>query len=252
VNSFKVTIAYDGGGFVGWQRQADGVSVQGLIEGALSALDERAVTVAGAGRTDAGVHALGQVASFSLERAIECDVLVRALNAHLPAEVRVVSADAVPPTFHARFGATSKTYRYRIWTGPVVSPFERAYVWHVPGPLSIEAMQEAAQALEGRRDFAAFQAAGRAPGSTERTVTSSLVAFDRADDCEGLLTYTVTGDGFLRHMVRTIVGSLVEIGRGRRAAAWMAQIVASRDRAQAGPTAPAHGLFLVRVDYPVG
>jgi tRNA pseudouridine38-40 synthase len=246
--SFKITIAYDGSPFVGWQRQATGTSIQGLIEDALRELDGRDVPVAGAGRTDAGVHALGQVASFTLARGASPDVVVRSLNAKLPAEVRIVSAEEVPVSFHARFNATSKTYRYRLWNADVPSPFERAYVWHVPGVLDVAAMAVAARLVEGRHDFAAFQTTGGASGPTERVVsTSTLTGPDEA----GLITYQVTGDGFLRHMVRAIAGTLVEVGRGRQRPEWMRDVIASRDRSQAGKTAPAHGLFLVRVDYGV-
>ncbi len=243
---FKITIAYDGGPFVGWQRQAEGTSIQGLIEDALRELDDREVTVTGAGRTDAGVHALGQVASFSLARTdIAPDVIVRSLNAKLPQEIRIKSAEAVPASFHARFSARSKTYRYRLSNADVPSPFDRAYVWHVPGALDVDAMAAAARLVEGRHDFAAFQTVGGAGGPTERVITRSTL---QAGDA-GLITYDVTGEGFLRHMVRAIVGTLMEVGRGRQRPEWIRDVIASRDRAQAGRTAPAHGLFLVRVDY---
>lgn len=243
--SFKITIAYDGGAFVGWQRQAAGTSIQGLIEDALRELDDRDVAVAGAGRTDAGVHAIGQVASFTIVRDTPADVIVRLLNAKLPPEVRIRSAEEVPATFHARFEATAKTYRYRLWNADVLDPFERAYAWHVPGPLDVAAMSRAAHFVEGRHDFAAFQTVGGTGGPTERMITSSTLTATT----DGLLTYDVTGDGFLRHMVRAIVGTLMEIGRGRQRPEWICDLIASRDRAQAGRTAPAHGLFLVRVDY---
>src|SRR5262245_24633647 len=173
--TFRVTLAYDGTGLVGWQRQALGTSVQGLIEDALREFDDRAVAVIGAGRTDAGVHALAQAASFSLERTIAPDVLVRALNAKLPEHVRVTSASRAPDGFHARFAARSKTYQYRIWTDPVLSPFEVRYAWHLTGPLDLQAMSAAAQLLEGHHDFAAFQAAGSDVATTARTVFSSSV-----------------------------------------------------------------------------
>ena len=243
--SFRITIAYDGGPFVGWQRQAAGTSIQGLIEGALRKLDGREVTVTGAGRTDAGVHAMGQVASFTLVRETPPEVVLRSLNARLPPEIRIVAAEDVPASFHARFNATSKTYRYRIWNADVLSPFERAYAWHVPGALDIDGMATAARLVEGRHDFAAFQTVGGASGPTERVITSSTLAAGSDD----LLTYDVTGDGFLRHMVRAIVGTLVEVGRGRQRPEWMRDVIASRDRSRAGKTAPAHGLFLMRVDY---
>jgi len=243
--TFKITIAYDGAPFVGWQRQAAGTSIQGLIEEALGELDGRDVTVLAAGRTDAGVHALGQVASFTLVRDIAPGVVLRSLNAKLPPEIRVRSAEDAPAAFHARFAATAKTYRYRLWNADVLDPFERAYAWHVPGSLDVAAMAEAARFVEGEHDFAAFQTVGGAAGPTTRAISRSTVSA-----CgDGLLTYEVTGDGFLRHMVRAIVGTLLEVGRGRRRPEWMRDVIASRDRAQAGRTAPPHGLFLLRVDY---
>jgi tRNA pseudouridine38-40 synthase len=245
--NYKIVLAYDGTDFVGWQRQANGTSIQGVLEDVLRDLDQRDVTVAGAGRTDAGVHALGQVAAFSLTRALTADAVVGALNAHLPDAIRVLSAEEVAPEFHPRFGARTKAYRYRIWNGDVVSPFERRYVWHVPGALDVEAMLAAAGCLVGAHDFAAFQASGASTSTTERVVSSLRVA--RQPNHEPLVYYEVTGGGFLRHMVRIIVGTLVEIGRGRRPVAWMSDVLASRDRAAAGPTAPPGGLFLVGVEY---
>jgi tRNA pseudouridine38-40 synthase len=202
---FKLTLAYDGTGFVGWQRQASGRSIQGTIEDALRELDGRPVAVAGAGRTDAGVHALGQVASFSLERSMAPDALVRALNARLPEQVRALSAAAVADDFHARFGARAKRYRYRIWNADLLDPFERQYAWHVVGRLDVDRMEAAARYLEGRHDFAAFQAAGGATRTTEREVHASRITTEVGS---ALITYEVSGNGFLRHMVRTIVGTL--------------------------------------------
>jgi tRNA pseudouridine38-40 synthase len=255
----KLTIAYDGTGLVGWQRQATGTSVQALLEDALLPLNHAPVTVVGAGRTDAGVHALAQVASVTLARAIEPASVVRAVNMRLPPSVRVLTAERVESDFHARFRAIAKTYRYRIWNGEVVSPFERPYVWHVAGPvLDRAAMADAARRLVGRHDFAAFQSAGSDAETTERTVfASDLHEGDErcpgpASDRDGasLVVYEIRGDGFLRHMVRAIVGSLVEIGRGRRPPSWIDEVLTSRDRHEAGRTAPSSGLFLVRVEYP--
>lgn len=261
--TFRLTIAYDGGGYAGWQRQSSGTSIQELLEHALEELDGRPVPVVGAGRTDAGVHALCQEARVSIERAVDGGTLVRALNARLPPAIRVLSAIEVPGDFHARFAARSKSYRYRVWNQEVLSPFEHGYVWHVPAPaLDREAMAAAAALLEGRHDFAAFQAAGSGSTSTERVVFSSRVRMSaatgrdvpsRTDDLAGserpLILYEIRGNGFLRHMVRTIVGTLVEIGRGRRSAGWVTEVLASKDRARAGPTAPPDGLFLVGVEY---
>ena len=251
---FKITLAYDGASYVGWQRQDNGVSIQAQIEDALRALDGRDVTVTGAGRTDAGVHALGQVAAFSLARELEPEAVARALNGHLPRDIRVIAAEQAPTGFHPQFSAHRKTYRYRIWNDEVMSPFEREYAWHLPGPLDIDAMSAAARRLEGRHDFAAFQAAGSAVATTEREVFESVFRVSHPapgtrHEAPHVLCYEITGTGFLRHMVRIIVGSLVEVGRGRRTTEWLAGVIEARDRTLAGPTAPPQGLFLVGVDY---
>jgi tRNA pseudouridine38-40 synthase len=242
--TFKLTLAYDGTDYIGWQRQATGVSIQGLLEDALREFDDRDVAVAGAGRTDAGVHALGQVASCSLDRTIDPPTLVRALNHKLPHDVRVRRAREMPPSFHARFDAHQKTYRYRLWNESVFSPFQRRYAWHLPGALDIAAMRDAARLVEGTHDFAAFQGQGSDTPTTTRTVTQMRIV-----DCGSRIDFEITGNGFLRHMVRTLVGTLVEIGRGRRDSRWISDVIASRDRNQAGQTAPAHGLFLVSVQH---
>jgi tRNA pseudouridine38-40 synthase len=243
--TFKLTLAYDGTGLVGWQRQAAGVSVQELVEEACGELDGRAVTVVAAGRTDAGVHALGQVATVSLVRVMAPRSLVAAINARLPPAVRVLQAAEVAPDFHPRFHARRKTYRYRIWNAGIVSPFERLYSWHVPAELDIASMRAAARAIEGTHDFGAFRAAGSDSSGSVRSVFVS----DVQAGADALVVYEISGDGFLRHMVRTIVGTLVEVGRGRRSRQSMAEILASRDRGRAGPTAPPEGLFLTRVEY---
>jgi tRNA pseudouridine38-40 synthase len=253
MTAFRITLSYDGTDYVGWQRQANGVSVQAVIEDALRVLDGRDVIVTGAGRTDAGVHALGQVAGFTIARELTSAALVRALNGHLPETIRVLAAEEVPPDFHPRFAARVKTYRYRLWSAEVMNPFERRYAWHVPPPLDVAAMAAAARLVEGRHDFAAFQASGSSVATTERDVLESVFRTPQTDpgtSNAALLCYEITGTGFLRHMVRIIVGSLVEIGRHRRAVDWIGDAIASRQRAAAGPTAPAHGLFLVRVEYP--
>ncbi len=240
------------------------MSIQALVEDALSTIEGRPVAVTGAGRTDAGVHALGQVASTVLTHRIDAASLRRALNAMLPPDVRVLAVEETPDGFHARYHARAKTYRYAIWNAEVASPFERRYAWHVPRPLAVAPMVAAARAVEGRHDFAAFQGTGSATATTDRTVFASTLRVAADGDrywfvagggangasSEGrLLVYEVTGDGFLRHMVRTIVGTLVEIGAGRRDAGDMAAAVLSRDRRAAGPTAPACGLCLVGVAY---
>lgn len=247
MRNLKLTLQYDGTNYVGWQRQATGTSIQGLLEDALEPIAGTRVTVHGAGRTDAGVHALAQVASVAFGGVLEPAVLARALNAMLPTDVRVLSVVDVPPGFHARFSATGKTYEYRIVNGPIVSPFLVRYVWHLPHTLRVDAMKSASTHLVGCHDFAAFQGAGSDVGSSKRTIWSIEWQDGRGHDVP--LVIRIRGDGFLRHMVRNIVGSLVDIGAGRWPPERMVEILASRDRARAGVTAPPQGLFLTTVDY---
>lgn len=245
--TLKLTLQYDGTHYVGWQRQTEGTSIQGLLEAALQPLAGAPVTVHGAGRTDAGVHALGQVASVTMATTLDGGTLVRALNAVLPPDVRVTAVEDAPAEFHARFSATGKVYEYRIVNAPVVSPFIQRYAWHVIPPLDVGAMRQASAALVGRHDFASFQAAGSSTHTSVRTLRRLEFVAGGGPDTPTVMR--VEGDGFLRHMVRTIAGTLVEVGLGRRLPDAAASILAARDRTVAGPTAPAHGLFLVRVLY---
>lgn len=244
MRTLKLTLAYDGTRFVGWQRQSAGESIQGLLEDALTRFEGAPVTVNGAGRTDAGVHALGQVASVRLTSTHDAATLVRGLNAQLPDDIRILTVEEQDERFHARFSARSKTYRYQILNAPIGSPFQRAYVWHLAEPLALGPMRRAAALLVGTHDFAAFRSAGRDVSTTIRTVTRSGWY-----ETSGTLNYEIAGDGFLRHMVRAVVGTLVEIGRGWRQPEDMAALLDGGTRAQAGATAPPHGLFLVSVDY---
>ena len=244
MRTLKITLAYDGTRFVGWQRQAEGESIQGLLEDALARFEGAPVTAHGAGRTDAGVHALRQVASARVTFTHDARTLTRAVNAHLPPEIRVVSVEDVEQSFHARFSARAKTYRYQIRNAAVADPFDRAFVWHLAEPLAQGAMAEAAAMLVGTHDFAAFRSAGSEVSSSVRTIWRSEWRSNG-----DLLTYEVSGDGFLRHMVRALVGTLVEIGRGWRQPADIAALLSGASRADAGPTAPPQGLFLVSVDY---
>lgn len=245
--TLKLTLQYDGTDYVGWQRQPNGVSIQSLIEDAIAPIEGAPVTVTGAGRTDAGVHAIGQVASVQLNADIDPITLARALNAVLPDDVRVVLAEEVEDGFHARFSAKSKTYEYRIINAPIVSVFVQRYAWHVGQPLDFDAMRAAADGLVGRHDFAAFQGAGSSVATTERTIIS--IEWDDGGGYDLPLVMRITGDGFLRHMVRNIMGTLVEIGVGRWDPWRVLQVLESKDRRLAGPTAPAKGLFLVSVAY---
>jgi len=245
--TLKLTIAYDGTDLVGWQRQPAGVSVQALLEDALAAFERGPVTVHGSGRTDAGVHALAQVASVALTATHDPQAIQRGLNAVLPAAVRVTAIDEAPPGFHARFAAIGKVYEYRLINAPFVSPYHARYAWHVPQPIDLTAMREAGAALIGRHDFAAFQGTGSAMDETVRTLTSLDWADGHGPDRP--LVITLAADGFLRHMVRNIVGTLVDVGMRRWAPEAIGDILASRDRARAGRTAPPQGLFLVAVRY---
>jgi tRNA pseudouridine38-40 synthase len=246
MRTLKLTIAYDGTDFCGWQRQASERTVQAVIEDALAPIEGQPVVITGAGRTDAGVHADGQVASVSLTRMIDSSELQRALNATLPLDVRVCDVVEVRPAFNARFDARSKTYRYAIWCDPVMPPQHRRYAWHVPQPMDVNAMQAAAALLVGHHDFAAFQAAGSDVKTTVREIIASKI---EKKPPTPTIEYEITGTGFLRHMVRNIVGTLIDVGRSRFDPAAVLEILDSRDRARASATAPAHGLTLVRVDY---
>ncbi len=260
--TIKLTLAYDGTPFVGWQRQAEGTSIQGLIEDALSRIEGAPVAIVGAGRTDAGVHACAQVASARLTRRIEAATLQRALNATLPPEIRVTRVEEAAASFHARYDAVAKTYRYLIVNGPDATPFEWRYAWRVCERLDSARMAAAARLFEGEHDFAAFRGAGSGVKTSVRRVLASCLApvadlrswpgsacVDGAGAGAERLAYEVTATGFLRHMVRAIVGTLVEVGAGRRDEASVERALLSGRRGDAGPTAPACGLWLVGVEY---
>ncbi|HSH75226.1 MAG TPA: tRNA pseudouridine(38-40) synthase TruA [Longimicrobiales bacterium] len=244
--TFRLTLEYDGGGFEGWQIQPGGHrTVQGVLEDAVTRVTGQRVRAVGSGRTDAGVHAEGQVASLQLETAMDADRLRCALNGALPRDVAVLAAAGAPDAFDARRDALAKLYRYRIWNGRDRSPLRAHRALHRAGPLDLEAMQRAARAFEGAHDFASFQATGSSVISTRRTLTRLEIAGEAGADVEMLFE----GGGFLRHMVRILVGSLLAVGSGRWAPEDVPAILAARDRRRAGPTAPAHGLTLVAVRY---
>ena len=244
--NFRFVLEYDGGGFEGWQAQAPGHrTVQGELEAALGRITGSRCAVIGAGRTDAGVHAEGQVASARCETRLAADELRRALNAVLPRDLAVLALETAPDAFHARRDARAKLYRYAVWNGAVRSPLRERTHHRVALPLDLEAMRAAARPLVGTHDFAAFQAAGSRVATTVRT----LRRLDIEGCVGGEVLFFVEGTGFLRHMVRNLVGTLLEAGRGRRDPAGMPALLAGRERARAGPTAPAQGLTLVRIDY---
>lgn len=242
---FKLTIAYDGTCYAGWQLQPNGKAVQEVVEGALAKIAGHQVRIHGSGRTDAGVHAKGQVASCSLDTQLKSATLLRALNANLPEDVRVLRVQEVDAKFHARFSATGKEYRYQVHCGVVADPFPRLYAWHHPRPLDVAAMRAAARLLKGRHDFAALSANPmRAVETTVRTI-SKLSVTKRGN----MLTIAVAADGFLYKMVRSIVGALVKLGEGRLTVEELRQLMRAKKRTALVETAPAHGLFLWRVFY---
>jgi tRNA pseudouridine38-40 synthase len=245
---WKLVLAYDGSEFHGWQVQPDRVTVQGELRDALARITGEDVLPQGSGRTDAGVHALGQVASFALAAPIPEANLTRALNRALPASIRVLSATRISSDFHARHSAVSKTYEYRIFRKEICPPWQARYVYALNVPLDVEAMQRAAAKVCGEFDFTAFAASDpdRSPLDNVRSLHASHWIQEPP-----LLLYRVQGNGFLHHMVRNLVGTFLEVGRGNLHEAEIPEILASRSRAQAGPTAPARGLFLVSVDYTI-
>ena len=244
---FKLTVEYDGTDFSGWQRQANGPSVQASIEDALTDMHGGAATVIrGAGRTDAGVHALGQVARFDAPPTsrIPLHGYQRGLNAVLPRSIAILAVEPVADDFDARFSARGKLYRYSIWTAPTRAPMRDRYVWHLRHPIDAVRMQKGADCLVGRHDFNAFLASDCERKTTVRTIGRLAVA--RSSE---LVTIEVEADAFLKNMVRILVGTLCEVGWGKRAPADVQRILDGRDRRHAGITAPAQGLALVRVDY---
>ncbi|NDY42014.1 tRNA pseudouridine(38-40) synthase TruA [Dissulfurirhabdus thermomarina] len=251
----KLVLSYHGAAFHGWQRQAAGrPTVQAALEAALSRMTGERSTVVGAGRTDAGVHAAGQVAHFETRAAIPCDGFREGLNSLLPASVAVLGVEEAAPDFHARYDAVAKTYSYRVLVAPSKAPLWEDRAWRLPSPLDIEAMRQAAAALLGRHDFAAFQASGSSVKTTVRTLYRCRIEVLEpgalAVPAPGpIVHFSVAADGFLRYMVRNMVGTLVEVGSGRRPPDDLQRILSGGDRRLAGRTAPAEGLCLDRVHY---
>ncbi len=243
----KIQLSYDGTDYHGWQVQPGLATIQGTLEEALSEIEGQPVQVAGSGRTDAGVHALAQVAAFSIGNPIPVENLLRAMNRLLPRDIRVTWAEEAPFDFHPRFQAKAKTYEYRIFRAEICPPFERRYVYHHPYPLCVEEMIAAAPLLEGEHDFTAFAASDERDdmgASKVRSIFCSRLAQE-----SDRLVYRVTGSGFLKHMVRNIVGVLLETGKGNVDRAGVLARLEPGSAIPPGPTAPARGLFLISVEY---
>jgi len=248
VRSLKLTLAYDGSAYAGWQVQPGAKTLQGTLEAALAKVTGREIRSLASGRTDAGVHALGQVVGCRLETHLSNDVLRRALNAELPLDMVVLDARDAPENFHPIRDAVRKCYRYVLHDGPIRNVFERHYLWQVRWSLDDEAMARAARALLGKHDFRSFETSGAERESSVRTVTDLRVERGQGGEAH-VVTVEVEADGFLYNMVRAIVGTLVEVGRGAQVESWVRDVLEAADRRAAGPTAPPQGLFLVEVDY---
>jgi tRNA pseudouridine38-40 synthase len=243
--NFKLLIEYDGSSYFGWQRQKDPNTIQGTIERTIHRLTGRDVVLSGSGRTDAGVHALGQVANFHVDTRLATDDIGRALNSLLPEDIVILSCNEMPEDFHARFKALSKTYRYCLLNRSVPPAIGRQYAWYIKKPLNIDAMRSALTHIRGTHDFKAFEGAGSPRAHSVRHVMKAEI-FER----NGYgIDFEIEADGFLRHMVRNIVGTLVDIGLDKIPPDDLGRIRETTDRGKAGITAPPHGLFLVRVNY---
>jgi tRNA pseudouridine38-40 synthase len=249
MRNLKATLSYDGSEFAGWQVQPDALTIQGTLAAALARITGETVLPQGSGRTDAGVHALAQVATFTTESTVPTGNFVKALNDLLPPSVRVLQVEEAAADFHARKSARAKTYRYRIYREAICPPFLARYVWHYPYPLDERAMIGAAGIVEGEHDFTSFAAVDperghNGPASNVRSIFSS--AWERH---EGEFVYTVKGSGFLHHMVRNLVGTSILVGKGTLQAGDITRILQARNRSAAGATAPASGLYLAGVEY---
>ena len=242
--NIKLTVEYDGTNYLGWQMQPNGPTIQSQLEQAVSTFFGVPTRVTGSGRTDAGVHALGQVVNFHCDREPHLHRLRRGLNALTPKDISIKEVDMVPDTFDARRDGRSRTYEYRILNRPTPSPFYLNYAWHVHESLDVHRMRKSIRCLEGEHDFSSFRASGCDAPHPVRTVYQTCL--DQSGD---LLIFTIEATAFLRHMARNIVGTLVEVGRGLRTPQSFSKVLESRDRTKAGPTAPAHGLFLSEVKY---
>lgn len=246
LKNFRITIEYDGGNYAGWQCQKNQRTLQGEIESALGTMVGRPVRIAASGRTDAGVHALGQVASFRCDTRLSPEIFQKGLNSMLGDDIVIRDCREADDAFHARFDAVGKTYHYHILNRPLPSATRRRHVWYIRRTLDTEAMQIAADILTGEHDFSAFEGTGSPRAHSVRIVTRAK--FARNDD--GTIVFKISANGFLRFMVRNIVGTLVDVGHHKITPADFKEILESRDRGRAGATAPPQGLFLIKVRYP--
>lgn len=251
MRTIRLTIAYDGTKYCGWQIQLDVPTIQGEIERHLATIHKGPVTLHGAGRTDAGVHARAMVAHFHTEKKLPAGDFTKALNAMLPDDIRIIVAEDAPSDFHARFSALGKTYRYSIFNGLLLLPQYRHFTVHIPQPLNIPPMQTCLNMLEGTHDFASFETAGsRDPDNDSgRGAVRTLFGAELRNEGNGFHAFQITGDGFLRHMVRNIAGTVLEVGLGRRSIESFNEAFLAKCRSEAGATAPAKGLTLERIYY---
>jgi tRNA pseudouridine38-40 synthase len=245
MRNIRLIVEYDGGAYCGWQRQINGLSIQEVLEGCIARMTGEAVRVIGSGRTDAGVHALGQVAHFRTLSTLGERSFLMGINSLLPADIVVRTVSEAPPSFHARFDAISKVYLYRICNRPVRSALERGRAWFVWEPLDLARMRETVPVFTGTHDFSSFCSTHTDSPDHVRTI----LRMDVQEEADGMVLISMEADGFLRYMVRTIAGALVEVGRGKRSPEEMARILAAKDRRRAGLTAPPQGLFLKDVKY---
>jgi tRNA pseudouridine38-40 synthase len=245
MRNIKLLIEYDGTNYLGWQVQPKGPTIQGILEEKLGLLTGEKIRLFGSGRTDSGVHAICQVAHFKTENSMDTHRMQRALNSLLPPDIVIQKMEEVEESFHARKHSKSKVYEYRILNRNLRSVFHRAYVWHIPQKLDFKEMGKATQYLIGEHDFSSF----RSVGSPTRTTVRKVIRAEWKRGRSGLVRFEIEANGFLKQMVRAIIGTLVEVGKGKISAGEFRKIFESKDRKKAGPTAPAHGLFLKEVKY---
>lgn len=245
MRTLKLWIEYDGTNYQGWQVQPKGPTIQGILEDKLRLLTEETIRLFGSGRTDAGVHALGQIAHFKTKSRMDLRSMQRALNSLLPRDIVIQKIEEVDEGFHSRKQSKSKIYEYRILNRGLRSAFHRGYVWHIPQKLNLTEMKKATQGLIGEHDFSSF----RSVGSPTQTTIRKVIRAEWKRGRDGLIRFEIEANGFLKQMVRAIVGTLVEVGKGKMSAVEFQKVLESKDRKKAGPTAPAHGLFLKEVKY---